>query len=68
MQLPKMAADYREKLATYNQMVPKIQALERRLAAIESNDISIESLFAENPGILLPLFLFLNIYYVFILF
>jgi len=50
-QLPKMAEQYKHYLGEYDKLLPEIKSLEARLLAIENNELSIETLLAENPDI-----------------
>lgn len=51
-QLPKVKADLERTNAIVASVKPRLQATEARLLSIENGTISLESLFAENPGIL----------------
>jgi len=48
---PKFIADYKKHIEEYNSVRPQIEAAQRRLLALERDEISIEELFEENPDI-----------------
>jgi len=46
-----MAEQYNYYLGEYDKLLPEIKSLEARLLAIENNELSVETLLAENPDI-----------------